>query len=79
AQATPPVAPVPPAPPVPTDLIAVIDGIPARLRASLAREYPVSREQLPLVEAVVDAVTKAVVDAIAVELDRITTSGVIRS
>jgi hypothetical protein len=80
-----PAAPVGPAVPaastavVPTDLIAMIDGIPASLRASLAREYAVGREQLPLVEAVADAITRAVVDAIAVEVDRITTSGVIRS
>ncbi|WP_181439475.1 hypothetical protein [Curtobacterium sp. MCBD17_032] len=64
---------------VPADLIAVIDDIPASLRASLAREYAVGRNELPLVEAVVDAVTKAVVDAVAVEVDRIITSGVIRS
>jgi hypothetical protein len=57
----------------------MIDGIPASLRASLASEYAVGREQLPLVEAVADAITRAVVDAVAVEVDRITTSGVIRS
>jgi hypothetical protein len=74
-----PAVPAAPAAVVPTDLIAMIDGIPASLRASLAREYAVGREQLPLVEAVADAITRAVVDAVAVEVDRIIASGVVRS
>ena len=64
---------------VPADLVEVIDGIPARLRASLAREHVVSHEQLPLVEAVVDAITRAVVDAVAVEVERIITTGFVRA
>ncbi|GAA1491919.1 hypothetical protein GCM10009627_02650 [Curtobacterium herbarum] len=63
---------------VPADLVEMIDGIPASLRASLAREHVVCREQLPLVEAVVDAVTRAVVDAVAIEVERIVASGVVR-
>ncbi|WP_146242613.1 hypothetical protein [Curtobacterium sp. MCPF17_047] len=74
-----PEAPVAPAAAVvPADLVEVIDGIPASLRASLAREHVVCREQLPLVEAVVDAVTRAVVDAVAVEVERIVATGVVR-
>lgn len=69
---------MPTSPDVPADLVEVIDGIPASLRASLAREHVVRSEQLPLVEAVVDAVTRAVVDAVASEVDRIVTSGVVR-
>ena len=63
---------------VPADLVEMIDGIPASLRASLAREHVVCQEQLPLVEAVVDAVTRAVVDAVAIEVERIVASGVVR-
>lgn len=63
---------------VPADLVEMIDGIPASLCASLAREHVVCQEQLPLVEAVVDAVTRAVVDAVAIEVERIVASGVVR-
>ena len=63
---------------VPADLVEMIDGIPASLRASLAREHVVCQEQLPLVEAVVDAVTRAVIDAVAIEVERIVASGVVR-
>jgi hypothetical protein len=64
---------------VPADLVEMIDGIPATLRASLAREHVVRSEHLPLVEAVVDAVTRAVVDAVVAEVDRIVASGVVRA
>jgi hypothetical protein len=73
-----PVVPITPDAVVPADLVEMIDGIPASLRASLAREHVVCRDQLPLVEAVVDAVTRAVVDAVAVEVERIVASGVVR-
>lgn len=75
-----PATPVPSSPlaVVPADLVEMIDGIPASLRASLAREHVVCQEQLPLVEAVVDAVTRAVVDAVAIEVERIVASGVVR-
>jgi hypothetical protein len=64
---------------VPADLVEMIDGIPAALRASLAREHVVRSEHLPLIEAVVDAVTRAVVDAVVAEVDRIVASGVVRA
>ncbi len=38
-----------------------------------------SSEQLALVEAVADAITRAVVDAVVGELDRITRDGVVRA
>jgi hypothetical protein len=72
-------APVRPSIDVPAELVEVIDAVPASLRASLAREHVICHEQLPLVEAVVDAVTRAVVDAVALELDRIVASGVVRA
>jgi len=69
---------------VPTALVAAIDEIPARVGAASmsgrdARPaHPVGPDQLALVEAVVDAVTRAVVDAVVGELERITRDGVVR-
>jgi hypothetical protein len=63
---------------VPAGLVSAIDAIPARLRASLAREHQVSPEDLPFVEAIADALTRAVVDAVVSELDRIATTGLVR-
>jgi hypothetical protein len=74
-----PVVPIAPHSAVPADLVEMIDGIPASLRASLAGEHIVCPEQLPLVEAVVDAVTRAVVDAVAIEVERIVATGVVRA
>lgn len=64
---------------VPAALVAAIDEIPARLGAALDAEHAVSSEQLALVEAVADAITRAVVDAVVGELDRITRDGVVRA
>ncbi len=74
-------APVPPQASalVPAALVAAIDEIPARLGAALDAEHAVSSEQLALVEAVADAITRAVVDAVVGELDRITRDGVVRA
>lgn len=63
---------------VPAGLVSAIDAIPARLRTTLAHEHPVAPEDLPFVEAVADALTRAVVDAVATELDRIAATGLIR-
>lgn len=64
---------------VPAALVAAIDDIPARIGAALPKEHAVCAEQLVLVEAVADAITRAVVDAVVTELDRIVTDGVVRS
>jgi hypothetical protein len=64
---------------VPAALVAAIDDIPARIGAALPKEHTVCAEQLVLVEAVADAITRAVVDAVVTELDRIVTDGVVRS
>lgn len=63
---------------VPAALIAAIDEIPARV-TSAATELAVAPEQLVLVEAVADAITRAVVDAVVTELERIARDGVVRS
>lgn len=63
---------------VPAGLVSAIDAIPARLRTTLAHEHPVAPEDLPFVEAVADALTRAVVDAVVTELDRIATTGLVR-
>jgi len=74
-------APVPPQASalVPAALVAAIDEIPARLGGALGAEHAVSTERLALVEAVADAITRAVVDAVVGELDRITRDGVVRA
>lgn len=64
---------------VPASLVAAIDDIPERVTASLRDEHRVSAEQLVLVEAVADAITRAVVDAVVTEVDRITRDGVVRA
>lgn len=63
---------------VPAALIAAIDDIPAGALASVQHDMRVSADQLALVEAVAGAITRAVVDAVVAELDRITADGVVR-
>lgn len=58
---------------VPEALVAAIDEIPARVVADA--EHRVRADQLVLVEAVADALTRAVVDAVVHELERITRDG----
>lgn len=62
---------------VPSALIAAIDVIPQRVAASMRNEHRVTPEQLGLVEAVADAITRAVVDAVVAEVDRIARDGVV--
>lgn len=64
---------------VPASLVAAIDAIPHRLTADLGAGFPVAADQLALVEAVADAVTRAVVDAVAAEVERITRDGRVRA
>jgi hypothetical protein len=64
---------------VPAALVAAIDEIPGRVATAMATEHRVSAEQLVLVEAVADAITRAVVDAVATELERIACDGVVRA
>jgi len=63
---------------VPAALVAAIDDIPVRVASALPQVVSVRPEQFVLVEAVADAVTRAVVDAVAVELDRIHADGAVR-
>ncbi|MDT0211393.1 hypothetical protein [Curtobacterium sp. BRD11] len=63
---------------VPAALVAAIDEIPQRVGTALPNEVAVSPDQLALVEAVTDAITRAVVDAVVGELERITRDGVVR-
>ncbi|WIB00801.1 hypothetical protein [Curtobacterium sp. MCBA15_012] len=74
-------APVPPQQSalVPAALVTAIDAIPAQARAALGNEHVVGAEQLGLVEAVADALTRVVVDAVVHELERITRDGVVRA
>ncbi len=65
-------------PAVPADLVAAIDEIPARMRTAVGTDHLVGAEQLALVEAVTDAVVRAVVDAAVAELERIARDGVVR-
>jgi hypothetical protein len=64
---------------VPAALVAAIDEIPSRFATTLESVHAVDDDQLPLVEAVADAITRAVVDAVVTELDRITRDGVVRA
>jgi len=64
---------------VPAALVAAIDEIPGRVAAAMETEHRVCAEQLVLVEAVADAITRAVVDAVATELERIARDGVVRA
>jgi hypothetical protein len=59
---------------VPAALVAAIDDIPVRVASALPQVVSVRPEQFELVEAVADAVTRAV----AVELDRIHADGAVR-
>lgn len=63
---------------VPAALVAAIDDITVRVTPSVVTELRVQPEQLVLVETVADAITRAVVDAVATELDRIARDGVVR-
>lgn len=63
---------------VPAALVAAIDDITVRVTPSVVTELRVHPEQLVLVETVADAITRAVVDAVATELDRIARDGVVR-
>ncbi|MDP9736862.1 hypothetical protein [Curtobacterium sp. 260] len=63
---------------VPAALVAAIDEIPQRVGTALPSEVAVTPDQLALVEAVTDAITRAVVDAVVGELERITRDGVVR-
>ncbi len=63
---------------VPAALVAAIDDIHQRVTARAADGLSVGPDQLALVEAVADAVTRAVVDAVVAEVDRITRDGVVR-
>lgn len=63
---------------VPAALVAAIDEIPVRVASALVTEVTVRPEQLVLVETVADAITRAVVDAVVFELDRIARDGVVR-
>lgn len=65
--------------PVPAALVAAIDAIPAAARTCAATAHPVHDDQLVLVEAVADAITRAVVDAVVAELERIARDGVVRA
>lgn len=62
---------------VPAALIAAIDDIPQRVAAGIRSEHRVAPGQLVLVEAVADAITRAVVDAVVAEVDRIARDGVV--
>jgi hypothetical protein len=63
---------------VPAALVAAIDEIPQRVGTALSNEVAVTPDQFVLVEAVTDAITRAVVDAVVGELERITRDGVVR-
>lgn len=63
---------------VPAALVAAIDEIPARVVAAAGAAHVVRAEQLALVEAVADAITRAVVDAVVIELEQITRDGLVR-
>lgn len=63
---------------VPAALVAAIDDITVRVTPSVVTELRVQPEQLVLVETVADAITRAVVDAVATELDRIARDGIVR-
>lgn len=62
---------------VPAALVAAIDEIPQRVGTALPGEVAVTPDQLALVEAVTDAITRVVVDAVVGELERITRDGVV--
>ncbi len=63
---------------VPAALVAAIDEIPGRVAVAIETEHRVCAEQLVLVEAVADAITRAVVDAVVTELECIARDGVVR-
>jgi hypothetical protein len=63
---------------VPAALVAAIDDIPVRVASAVVTEVTIRPEHLVLVETVADAITRAVVDAVVSELDRIARDGVVR-
>ncbi|MDR6574941.1 hypothetical protein J2X60_003610 [Curtobacterium sp. 320] len=63
---------------VPASLVAAIEAIPTRVVAATTA-HAVAPEQLVLVEAVADAIARAVADAVVTELDRIARDGVVRA
>lgn len=63
---------------VPAALVQAIEEIPARMTAAMPTGHVVGAEQLVLVEVVADAITRAVIDAVAVELEQIARDGVVR-
>ncbi|MFS2030851.1 MULTISPECIES: hypothetical protein [unclassified Curtobacterium] len=63
---------------VPASLVAAIEAAPTRVVAATTA-HAVAPEQLVLVEAVADAIARAVVDAVVTELDRIARDGVVRA
>lgn len=63
---------------VPAALVAAIDDIPVRVAAAGAAGLAVRPEHRELVETVADAITRAVVDAVVEELDRIARDGIVR-
>jgi hypothetical protein len=64
---------------VPAALVAAIEEIPVRVAAAADAGHAVRAEQLVLVEAVADAITRAIVDAVVTELEQITRDGVVRA
>jgi hypothetical protein len=80
APTSPATAPVEPQGPVfvPASLVAAIEAIPTRVVAATT-DHAVAPEQLALVEAVADAITRAVVDAVVTEVERIARDGVVRA
>jgi hypothetical protein len=73
-------APAPaPSATVPSDLVAAIDEIPARMIAAAEQEFRISDEQRALVEALGDSFIRVVVDSLATELERIVRDRVVRS
>ncbi len=64
---------------VPAALVAAIEEVPVLATAAFETEHAVRAEQLALVEAVADAITRAVVDAVAIELEHIARDGVVRA
>jgi len=63
---------------VPAALVQAIEEIPARMTAAMPTGHVVCAEQLVLVEVVADAITRAVIDAVALELEQIARDGVVR-
>lgn len=63
---------------VPSALVAEIEGIPTRIAAVFRQDAALSAEQLALVDALGDSLIRVVVDALAIELDRIARDRAVR-